>query len=181
MQLIVQPIKLVEASRLSRRILGNEDILRRVSHGKLSPLAKTSELFAGAVLGATETIGEVYNGSTSSYYHDKSAKDATLQAQVQKRQRPARTLSAFELELMESMHQKVSQPLFQVDLRLLASSPHSKEQLATLRSALDGYSVPQYQALRVKARLPLIQTYPYATCSPAATKSNQKTVLSSVC
>lgn len=159
MQLIVQPIKLVEASRLSRRILGNEDILRRVSHGKLSPLAKVSELFSGAVLGATETIGEVYNGSTSSYYQNKSAKDATLQAQVQKRQRPARTLSAFELELMESMHQKVSQPLFQVDLRLIANSPHSKEQLATLRSALDGYSVPQYQALRVKARLPLIQTY----------------------
>ena len=159
MQLIVQPIKLTEASRLSRRILGNEDILRRVSRGKLSPLGKTSELFAGAILGATETIGEVYNGSTSSYYRDKSSKDAALQAQVQKRQRPARTLSAFELELMESMHQKVSQPLFQVDLRLLGTSPHAKEQLATLRSALDGYSVPQYQALRAKAPLPLIQTY----------------------
>ncbi len=159
MQLIVQPVKLTEASRLSRRILGNEDILRHVSRGKLSPLGKTSELFAGAILGATETIGEVYNGSTSSYYKDKSSKDAALQAQVQKRQRPARTLSAFELELMESMHQKVSQPLFQVDLRLLASSPDAKEQLATLQSALDGYSVPQYQALRAKARLPLIQTY----------------------
>jgi len=159
MQLIVQPVKLTEASRLSRRILGNEDILRRVSRGKLSPLGKTSELFAGAILGATETIGEVYNGSTSSYYRDKSSKDAALQAQVQKRQRPARTLSAFELELMESMHQKVSQPLFQVDLRLLASSPDAKEQLVTLQSALDGYSVPQYQALRAKARLPLLQTY----------------------
>lgn len=159
MQLVVQPIKLAEASRLARRILSNEDILRQVSRGKLSPLGKTSELFAGAILGATETIGEVYNGSTSSYYHDKSSRDAALLEQVQKRQRPARTLSAFELELMESMHQKVSQALFQVDLRLLASSPHAKEQLSTLRSALDGYSVPQYQALRVKARLPLIQAY----------------------
>lgn len=159
MQLIVQPIKLTEAGRLSRRILSNEDILRRVSHGKLSPISKVGELFSGAVLGATETIGEVYNGSTSSYYRDKSSKDAALQAQVQKRQRPARTLSAFELELMESMHQKVSQPLFQVDLRLLASGPHAKEQLTTLRSALDGYSVPQYQSLRAKTRLPFVQTY----------------------
>ena len=159
MQLIVQPIKLTEASRLSRRILSNEDILRRVSHGKLSPISKLGELFSGAVLGATETIGEVYNGSTSSYYRDKSSKDAALQAQVQKRQRPARTLSAFELELMESMHQKVSQPLFQVDLRLLASGPHAKEQLTTLRSALDGYSVPQYQSLRAKTRLPTVHAY----------------------
>ncbi len=159
MQLVIQPIKLTEASRLSRRILSNEDILKRVSRGKLSPLSKVGELFSGAALGVTDTIGEVYNGSTSSYYQNKSSKDAALQAQVQKRQRPARTLSAFELELMESMHQKVSQPLFQVDLRLLVNSPDAKEQLATLRSALDGYSVPQYQSLRAKARLPLVQTY----------------------
>ena len=159
MQLIIQPIKLTEASRLSRRILSNEDILKRVSRGKLSPLSKVGELFSGAALGVTDTIGEVYNGSTSSYYQNKSSKDAALQAQVQKRQRPARTLSAFELELMESMHQKVSQPLFQVDLRLLCNSPDAKEQLATLRSALDGYSVPQYQSLHAKARLPLVQTY----------------------
>jgi hypothetical protein len=159
MQLVIQPIKLTEASRLSRRILSNEDILKRVSRGKLSPLSKVGELFSGAALGVTDTIGEVYNGSTSSYYQNKSSKDAALQTQVQKRQRPARTLSAFELELMESMHQKVSQPLFQVDLRLLVNSPDAKEQLATLRSALDGYSVPQYQSLRAKARLPLVQTY----------------------
>ncbi|MFO0971396.1 MAG: hypothetical protein U0520_03570 [Candidatus Saccharimonadales bacterium] len=159
MQLIIQPIKSKEASRLSRRILGNEDILKRVSRGKLSPFNKAGELFAGAVLATTETIGDVYNGSTASYYQGKSAKDATFQSQVQKRQRPARTLSAFELELMESMHQKVSQALFQVDLRLMASSPNAKEHLATLRSALDGYSVPQYQALRAKKRLPVIQKY----------------------
>lgn len=159
MQLIIQPIKSREASRLSRRILGNEDILRHVSRGKLSPLGKASELFAGAVLATTETIGDVYNGSTASYYQSKSAKDASFQAQVQKRQRPARTLSAFELELMESMHKKVSQALFQVDLRLIASSPHAKEHLATLRSALDGYSVPQYQALHAKAKWPLVQSY----------------------
>ncbi|MCA9343317.1 DUF87 domain-containing protein, partial [Candidatus Saccharibacteria bacterium] len=80
-------------------------------------------------------------------------------AQVQKRQRPARTLSAFELELMESMHQKVTQPLFQVSLRIIANSEHSKQQLSALRSALDGYSVPPYQALHAKVRLPFVADY----------------------
>jgi hypothetical protein len=159
MQLIVQPIKSTEAKRLSRRILSNEDILHRVSRGKLSSFGKVSDLLTGAVLGATDTIGEVYNGSTSSYNRDKSNKDAALQAQIQKRQRPARTLSAFELELMESMHQKVSQALFQVDLRLLAHGGGAQKQLATLRSALDSYSVPQYQALHAKTRMPLLQPY----------------------
>ena len=159
MQLVVTPVKLNEASRLSRRILGNEDILRKVSLGGFSKVSKISGLLGSAMIGITDTIGEVHSGSTSSYYKDKSSKDAAFQAQVQKRQRPARTLSAFELELMESMHQKVTQPLFQVSLRLLASSDQATEQLGALRSALDGYSMPPYQALHAKLRLPLIAGY----------------------
>lgn len=159
MQLVVAPVKLNEASRLSRRILGNEDILKKVSHGGFSKVGKISELFGSTMIAAVDTIGEVHSGSTSSYYKDKSSKDAAFQAQVQKRQRPARTLSAFELELMESMHQKVTQPLFQVSLRVVANSNHAKEQLAALKSALDGYSVPPYQALHAKLRLPLVVGY----------------------
>jgi hypothetical protein len=159
MQLVVAPVKLNEASRLSRRILGNEDILKKVSRGGFSRVGKVSELFSAAMLGVTDTIGDVYNGSTSTHYKDKSSKDAAFQAQVQKRQRPARTLSAFELELMESMHQKVTQPLFQVSLRVMASSTSSKQQLAALKSALDGYSVPPYQALSAKVRIPLVADY----------------------
>jgi hypothetical protein len=60
---------------------------------------------------------------------------------------------------MESMHQKVTQPLFQASLRILVSGSNSKEHMASLRSALDGYSVPLYQALKAKMRLPLIQQY----------------------
>ena len=42
MQLVVAPVKLSEASRLSRRILGNEDILKKVSHGGFSKIGKVS-------------------------------------------------------------------------------------------------------------------------------------------
>lgn len=159
MQLVITPVRLTEAARLSRRILGNEDILQHVSRNKLSNIGKVSGVMNSALLAATDTIGEVHSGSTSSYYKNKSSKDASFQAQVQKRQRPARTLSAFELEVMESMHQKVTQPLFQVSLRLLVTSPHATERLTALRSALDGYSVPPYQALRAKSRMPLINWY----------------------
>lgn len=159
LQLVVTPVKLPEAAQLSRRILSNEDILRKVEKGGLSKLHNVTGLLGGAVIGMTDTIGEVYNGSTHSHYSDKSAKDANFQAQVQKRQRPARTLSAFELELMESMHQKVTQPLFSVNLRILVSSPQARHHIHTLRSALDGYSVLPYQAMRIKPRLPIIGRY----------------------
>ncbi len=157
MQLVIKPVKLNEATRLSRRILGNEDILHKVSHGGLSRMSKAGAMISGGLLDINDAIGDVYHGSTSTYHRDKSYKDTSYQAQVQKRQRPARTLSAFELELMESMHQKVTQPLFQVSLRILANNKHAKGQMAALKSALDGYSVPPYQGLRAKMHFPLVE------------------------
>jgi hypothetical protein len=109
-----------------------------------------------------DTTIEVYSGTTSGNYttHTNTKnQDAQFKAQVSKRQRPARSLSAFEQELMESMHQKVTQPLFQVSLRILVNSSNSKEYIASLWSALDGYSVPLYQALKAKLRLPLVGRY----------------------
>ena len=159
MQLVVTPVHLPEARKLSRRILSNEDILRRVEQGKLSRLHSLTDVLGGAMLGATEMVGEVYNGSTDAHYKNKSGKDAQFQAQVMKRQRPARTLSAFELELMESMHQKLTQPLFQVDLRLLITSNHTKDHVSALKSSLDAYSVPPYQELRAKMYNPLLRAY----------------------
>ncbi|HMS31262.1 MAG TPA: type IV secretion system DNA-binding domain-containing protein [Candidatus Saccharibacteria bacterium] len=159
MQIVLLPVKLKDAARYSSKIMQNEDMLHHVSKSRLSFLSSASNLLSGAMLSATDTIGEVYNGSTSSYYASKSSKDANFQQQVQKRQRPARTLSAFELELMETMHQKVTQPLFQVNLRVMASGDSSKKQLTTLRSALDGYGSPPYQSLETKTRLPILNFY----------------------
>lgn len=159
LQLVVTPVQLRDAARLSRRILSNEDILKSISSGKFSGASKIGELLGGAMLGITEAVSDIYNGSTSTHYKDKASKDATFQAQVQKRQRPARTLSAFELELMESMHQKVTHPLFQVSLRALVTSDQAPSHIAALKSALDGYSSPPYQGLRAKTRLPLLCLY----------------------
>lgn len=65
-------------------------------------------------------------------------------------------LSAFELELMETMHQKVTHPLFQVNIRVLVKSPEAKQHIAALKSALDGYSVLPYQSLKAKHTLPVV-------------------------
>lgn len=158
MQLVVTPVQLQEARQLSRRILGNEDILNRVQRtgGNLSFMSKLGEHMGGFAMGLAELTGDFYSGTTYGYKQQKSrSKDAQFQAQVNKRQRPARTLSAFELELMESMHQKVTQPLFQVSMRILVSSDTPKEHITALRSAIDAYSVPPYQELKTKHRVPI--------------------------
>ncbi len=158
-QVVLKPVKLREASILSHRILGNEDMLRQASNKGFGIFGVLTRLINNALLGTAELTGEVYHGNTKHGYQNQSDKDAQYQAQVAKRQRPARTLSAFELELMETMHQKVTQPLFQVSVRVLVQSRHDKEHLASIKSALDAYSVPPYQELRAKHRIPLVNRY----------------------
>lgn len=160
MQLVLAPVKLPDANKLAKRILSNEDILNSTKSGHIIWLQRISNLLNSVLWSIVDTTSEVYHGTTSDNFTARvNDKDAQFKAQVSNRQRPARTLSAFELELMESMHQKVTQPLFQVSLRIIVSGDNSKEHLASLRSALDGYSVPLYQALKAKIHLPLVGRY----------------------
>lgn len=160
LQLVIAPIKLREAGKLSRKILRNEDVLSSLNSSPLDFLQKISDVMNGAMWGAVDLTNEVYHGTVSGdYYTQTSGKQDTFKDQVTKRQRPARTLSAFELELMESMHKKVTQPHFQVSFRIMASGENAKENIQSLRTALDGYRVPLYQSLRSKVRMPLLQQH----------------------
>jgi len=160
MQIVLTPVKLPDASKLAQKILGNEDILNNIQSGGFIWMQRLSDFINNILWGVIDTASEAYHGTiTGDYVTNVSNRDAEFKSQVAKRQRPARTLSAFEQELMESMHHKVIQPLFQVSLRILVSGGNAKEHMASLRSALDGYSVPLYQALRAKPRMPLIQQY----------------------
>lgn len=160
LQLVISPIKLRETRKLARRILSNEDILTSASAGRLLWLQKLSDIINKAMWGAVDMTTDVYHGTTSGIYTTQTnTQDSNFKAQVSKRERPARTLSAFELELMESMHQKVTQPLFQVSIRILSSGPNAKSHIQSVRSVLGGYSVPLYQSLKAKVSLPVVSEY----------------------
>ncbi len=158
LQLIVRPVKLREASRLSHKILGNENILEQVGGKQGKLLQGISAGLFHVASGITDMTTEVYHGTTSSY-ETSNKQTAAGGALVSKRDRPERTLSAFELELMESMHRKVTQPLFQVDLRVTLRGGQLTDHLAAFRSALDSYSLPPYQALQAKHRYLLLSWY----------------------
>lgn len=158
LQIVAMPVRLREADILSHKILGNENILQQLSGKRLTLLGRFTNIFGKASSGLTDLAGEVYMGTTfghKEYYNSKS-RTVQQQARITTHDRPARTLSAFELELMETMHQKVTRPLFQVNLRILVKSPEATAHISALKSALDGYSVPPYQSIKAKVSLPVI-------------------------
>jgi hypothetical protein len=155
-QIILSPVRLREASILAHRILGNEDLLTKLSGHKASLLPQSLALLSKAATGLADTIGEVHHGTTKQSYTSSRANYEGLQ--VAKRQRPSRTLSAFELEIMELMHRKLNQPLFRVSLRasVSATDPRlAREKLSALKSSLQSYSAPPYQALSSRSGLTL--------------------------
>lgn len=158
LQLVAQPVKLREAHILSHRILGNEDILEQVRTWQVPLLGSLIQVIGKLGMGLTDLVSDAYSGTVLGYknYADIKRRQRQTDVPVIKRDRPTRTLSTFELELMETMHRKVTQPLFRVDVRLLVRSEAAREYVAGVSSALDGFSVPPYQALKAKARLPLV-------------------------
>jgi hypothetical protein len=147
-----------EAEILSHRILGNENILSQVGGKQFAGMGKILNMFGRASSGMTDLASEIYGGTMSGYsdYYRSKSRTVQQQAEVVRSDRPARSLSAFEQELMETMHRKVTQPLFQVNLRILVKSPEATGHISSMKSALDGYSVPPYQSLRAKASFPLV-------------------------
>lgn len=158
LQLVATPVRMREAEILSHKILSNENILQQVGRKQFAGAGKILNVFGKASSGLTDLAGEIYAGTTSGYadYYRSRSRTVQQQPEVVRTDRPARSLSAFEQELMETMHRKVTQPLFQVNLRILVKSSEANRHITAMKSVLDGYSVPPYQSLKTKTRIPLL-------------------------
>lgn len=160
-QLVVTPVQPKEAKLLARRILGNEDLLTHLNGGHKVPFVNSIGLLSDGIFAITDAVGDLLNTSPTREVYDRSYGKARVnyeRMQVTTRKRPARTLSMFETELMETMHQKLNQPLFLVSIRAgvcMDNSDTARERLAAIKTSLQAYSVPSYQALHARYDNPL--------------------------
>ncbi len=154
-QLVATPVKLRSADAIANKILTNEDLLPHLSRKRLPVWSNLAYTINNLLFGAADAVGEVYNGSTKESYK-ASQKEARDKLQVAKRLRPARTLSAFELELVESIHRKVSQPVFRTSVRavvVMNNKKDAKQRAKAMKVSLASFSVPKYQALQARQHL----------------------------
>ncbi len=185
-QLVLEPVRINEALLLARRILGNEDLLRRLNSRKLPFWDKFIDMINSVFMGTADLFGEMLSTTPStkrSYYgHDRNTYD---KVQVQKHQKPARTLSTFEQELMQTMHNKLNQPLFRVNLRValkMNDSVNVKQRFTAIKTSLNAYSVPSYQTIKAKLAIPGLEGFTlkaFNTRMPSIRKKQTITLASS--
>lgn len=161
LQIVITPVHLKEATLLAHKIMGNEDLLAHLNSKKIPFLPQLLSLANKSLYTVTDVIGEMHHGQTKKSSYDSSYGSARAdyeKLQVSTRKRPARTLSAFELELMETIHSKLQRPLFRVSIRAAIYTNtivEAKHRASSIKSSLQAYSVPSYQSLKVRMNTPL--------------------------
>jgi hypothetical protein len=147
-QIITSPTKVREASAIAGRLMHNDELVYKLGKHRL-PASKIFDAINTFLFGILDSVGDTISPSrTKSYQIQTSHKQ-----QVAMKIKPARVLSPFEQQLAESVHDKLSQPLFSASIRLLVAmkdKQREKERVKGVREWAASFTVPKYQSLRVR-------------------------------
>lgn len=148
-QIVLSPAKVAEAHRINKKILANKDARSRLSKSYhplnfmyfLSTIIRLPLIVIGGILHAIF------------WDYDTGSKGVVMSV--------APTSQA-EQDLVNSIHNKLKQPLFRVSIRaLVVSGAQSKKQKTKgLRTSLTSFTVPKYQSLQARRNwTPLLTRY----------------------
>lgn len=160
-QLVISPTYVREASTILHKVLNNEDLLLHL--GKNSPFSHIGRKFldglSSLTFGFMEAVGDIVSSDYHYKQHQGYHQDIYHKQQVAARIKPARQLSSFEQQLVASINDKVSQPLFRASIRALVvvdDSTDRGQRVRGLRSSLAAFTVPRYQSLQAKFNIPFL-------------------------
>ena len=142
-QMVLSPTQSRTANIIQNKILNSENTLgylNKFDIPLLMPLMWLIKLITYILGLAVYVVADIAS----------SSKTKTYQPTVKKQ----RVLNAFEKETVDSVQNKISQPLFETTIRLLVIVKDKKElneRVNGFISSLGTFSVPKYQGLKVKS------------------------------
>ena len=149
-QLVLSPVQPKEVASISKKVLTNENMEVHLHKNKSKTASLAVKVINKLFFAISDTITEVHHGSSKEGYMSYQ-KDATDRRKVQMGLKPARLVTNFELDLNESIRDKLAQPLFRVDIRVLVLSNSEDEMLGRVndfKAALKSLSMTGYQSLK---------------------------------
>lgn len=155
-QLVLSPIKISETTLIKRMVLRNENVLIHLDSfhapSYLKPVTVMFKILSKLIykLGSEFqwALTELMHPSMQPIYGRQNY--AYQQMQIQQQIKPARTLTSFEQETIQSVQQKIDQPLFETTIRLLMvlkDTQGQQERMDGFISSLEAFAVPGYQSL----------------------------------
>jgi hypothetical protein len=143
-RVLMSPRKVQKAENISKKILKNDNFLPSSTlSNSLNPLLGGVNRF---LFFLSDTVSSLFHGP-SNHQVMTNQKEIDYKTQVAKDIKPVRSLSFFEHELVESVHDKLKRPLFKASVLLAVESAEPKQFKKALLSSLSLYSVPKYQTI----------------------------------
>lgn len=154
MQLVIRPTISRQAEIINHRIMRNENLMPKL-HGRSVPIVGILGNIINTVLFEIADIVSdiVSGGGVKGSSYRSYTQEYDYKRQVARQIKPARTLTYFEHEMVESISRKLSQQLFKVNIRVLIDTADTvtlSKRKRNIASALNVYSVPKYQKLRLR-------------------------------
>lgn len=161
LQLILSPARIDETGLIKHMILRNENVLAYLDSfhppSFVKPIAVIFKILSKIIykLGSEFqwAVTELMHPNTQSVYLKPNY--AYQQIQIQQQIKPARVLTNFEQATIQSVQEKIDQPLFETTMRLLVriqDKGEQQERISGFVSSLETFAVPTYQSL-VKTNL----------------------------
>jgi hypothetical protein len=153
-QIVVRPVKLRSAESIRKKILRNDAFMpeARVKTNLSTPLLTATNKL---LFGMADVVSASVHHDTTRYSVAGAQKELDYKKQLARGDKPVRTLSYFEHEVIESVSQKLKRPLFDTDIRFILQTKDKqteKKFKKSISAALGIYDVPGYQSLVLKRR-----------------------------
>ncbi len=151
-QVCVSPRRLKEAKRLKRRVLANQEMVNQYRHRLPVGLGFIGRIFSSVLFGLADAVSMIFHPETQP---NVTRKDVELQrkSEVSKHVKPERSLSFFELEMVDEISKKLDQPHFASSIRAciyVDSAKESSERANSIASAVSLYANEKLQRLVTK-------------------------------
>lgn len=154
-QVVVAPVRVPSAEVLARRIMANEELVYKLGKRRLLNGGGIVRAINTVLLGILDGIGDAASGTHSRY---QAQSEARRRQEVAAKIRPARMLPVLEQELADSVHDKLSQPLFRVTIRALIMTrdkQSAQKRIVGVRNSLAVFKTPKYQSLGMRLNFPV--------------------------
>lgn len=158
LQIILSPTKVKETDMIAWKIKNNDNVLEYLSKTEYPLIVR---IFMWILITAGKFISEVISAVVKVIQEmqlDAKSIERSRAYDMEYNQRlnapkPPRILSPYEQEIIQSIKEKIEQPLFNTAIRLLVIAKDKKdikERIDGFNSSLRTFAVPSYQELKIK-------------------------------
>lgn len=149
-QLAISPAKIKDAHSTATRLLHNEELVYQL--GKQGLLSKVLYVINSFLFGIVHVVSDIFHSSTT-YRPDPNTHH---RQQAAMKIIPARKLGRLEEGIAKDVYDKLTQPLFRVNIRamiVMNDKQGCKERTADIRNWLGSFDT-EYQSLKARSTFP---------------------------